>query len=47
MACHTPVLATACDGLPEIIDHQKNGWLVPFGDQQMLVDALSLLAERP
>jgi len=47
MACDTPVLATACDGLPEIIDHQRNGWLVPFGDQQILVDALAFLAERP
>jgi glycosyltransferase involved in cell wall biosynthesis len=47
MACGTPVLATACDGLPEIIDHQRNGWLVPFGYQQILVDALAFLAERP
>jgi len=47
MAVGTPVLATACDGLPEIIDHGRNGWLVPFGDQQTLVDALSFLAERP
>lgn len=47
MAVGTPVLATACDGLPEIIDHRRNGWLVPFGDQQALVDALSFLAERP
>jgi glycosyltransferase involved in cell wall biosynthesis len=30
MAVGTPVLATACDGLPEIIDHRRNGWLVPF-----------------
>jgi glycosyltransferase involved in cell wall biosynthesis len=37
MACGTPVLATASDGLPEIIDHQRNGWLVKFGDQQELV----------
>jgi glycosyltransferase involved in cell wall biosynthesis len=47
MAVGTPVLATACDGLSEIIDHRRNGWLVPFGDQQTLVDALSFLAERP
>jgi glycosyltransferase involved in cell wall biosynthesis len=47
MAVGTPVLATACDGLPEIIDHRRNGWLVPFGDQQKLVDALAFLAERP
>lgn len=47
MACGTPVLATDRDGLPEIIDHQRNGWLCPFGDQQALVDALAFLAERP
>jgi glycosyltransferase involved in cell wall biosynthesis len=47
MAVGTPVLATACDGLPEIIDHRRNGWLVPFGDQQKLVEALAFLAERP
>lgn len=47
MACGTPVLATACDGLPEILDHQRNGWLVQFGDQQALIDALAFLAESP
>lgn len=47
MACGTPVLATACDGLPEIIDHQRNGWLVPYGDQQTLVEALAFLAGQP
>jgi glycosyltransferase involved in cell wall biosynthesis len=46
MACGTPVLATACDGLPEIIDHQRNGWLVPFGDEQALVNSLAFLAEH-
>ena len=47
MACGTPVLATACDGLTEIINHQTNGWLVPFGDQQALVDGLVFLHDRP
>ena len=47
MAVGTPVLATACDGLREIIDHRRNGWLVPFGDQPKLVEALAFLAERP
>jgi glycosyltransferase involved in cell wall biosynthesis len=47
MAVGTPVLATASDGLPEIIDHGRNGWLVSFGDQQQLVDGLAFLAERP
>ncbi len=45
MACGTPVLATNRDGLPEIVDHQINGLLVPFGDQQALVEALAFLAE--
>jgi glycosyltransferase involved in cell wall biosynthesis len=47
MACGTPVLATACDGLPEIITHQRNGWLVPFGDQAEMVSALAFLHARP
>jgi glycosyltransferase involved in cell wall biosynthesis len=46
MACGTPVLATDRDGLPEIIDHQKSGWLVPFGDQRALVDALTFLHKQ-
>ncbi len=46
MACGTPVLATALDGLLEIIDHQKNGWLVTAGDQAELVQAMNLLSEN-
>ncbi len=46
MACGTPVIATDCDGLPEIINHKKTGWLVPFGDEEKLVDAMSFLAGR-
>jgi len=45
MACGTPVLATAADGLPEIIKHEQNGWLVPCGDRSELVRALRLLSE--
>lgn len=47
MACGTPVLATDRDGLPEIIKHQRNGWLAPFGNQQELIASLALLNQLP
>lgn len=30
LACGTPVVAFNCGGLPEMIDHQKNGYLAEF-----------------
>lgn len=47
MACGTPVLAAAVDGLPEIIRHGENGWLVPRLNQQLLSKALINLAQEP
>lgn len=32
MAIGLPVLSTDCGGVPELIDHGKNGWLVPTRD---------------
>jgi glycosyltransferase involved in cell wall biosynthesis len=46
MACGTPVLATAVDGIPEIITHDENGWLVPAGDAQALTGAITHLYSR-
>lgn len=46
MACGTPVLASDRDGLAEIINHEKTGWLVPYGDEEILVKAMSFLAGR-
>jgi glycosyltransferase involved in cell wall biosynthesis len=40
MACRTPVIATDVGGTREIITHKKNGWLVPFGDESALREAL-------
>ncbi|HEV7745547.1 MAG TPA: glycosyltransferase family 4 protein [Pyrinomonadaceae bacterium] len=46
MACGTPVLATAVDGIPEIIRHQENGWLVPARDERALAEAIVYLHQR-
>lgn len=47
MACGTPVLATAVGGIPEIIEHDENGWLVPPQDEKALVEAIVHLSRRP
>lgn len=46
MACGTPVLATAVDGIPEIITHGENGWLIPANDEAALIEAV-LRLQRP
>jgi glycosyltransferase involved in cell wall biosynthesis len=47
MACGTPVLATETGGLPEIIEHGKDGWLVPLRDENTLAAAMVSLARQP
>jgi glycosyltransferase involved in cell wall biosynthesis len=47
MACGTPVLAAAVDGIPEIVEHGKNGWLVPPRDKRMLGEAIAYLSREP
>jgi glycosyltransferase involved in cell wall biosynthesis len=47
MACGTAVLAAAVDGIPEIIQHGTNGWLVPRGDQRKLAESITYLCQRP
>ena len=43
MASGTSVLATAVDGIPEIVEHSQTGWLVPPNDHDELVAALGRL----
>ena len=40
MSCGTPVIATNIGGLPEVIDHGRDGYLFPVGD----VDAMAAAA---
>ncbi|HXT62491.1 MAG TPA: glycosyltransferase family 4 protein, partial [Pyrinomonadaceae bacterium] len=43
MAAGLPVLATSVGGTPEMITHAHNGWLVPQGNNESLVRALTTL----
>lgn len=45
MACGTPVIATDVGGTNEMIEHKKNGWLVPFGDDRALIEAVVCLVK--
>jgi L-malate glycosyltransferase len=47
MASGVPVLATPTGGTPELIEHGRNGWLVPLRDEDRLVSAIiKLIGER-
>lgn len=43
MACGTPVIASRIGGIPDIIEHDKNGWLVPPKNVSSLVGAITRL----
>jgi L-malate glycosyltransferase len=47
MACGTPVIATTVGGITEMIAHKENGWLVPYGDERLLREALIALSREP
>lgn len=43
MACGRPVISTLAGGVPDVVEHGKNGLLVPPGDVEKLSDALETL----
>ncbi len=44
---HTPVVASACDGVPEDLDNEEEALLVPPGDAGALAGALQRLLADP
>lgn len=47
MACGTPVIATHCGALPEVVEDGVTGLLVPPGDPQALREKIAFLLDRP
>ena len=47
MATRRPVIATAVGGIPEVIEHGVNGWLIPPEDPLVLAEAIGLLLRSP
>jgi glycosyltransferase involved in cell wall biosynthesis len=47
MAAGLPVVATRVGGLPELVRHGQDGFLVPPGDMDALAAALRLLVDSP
>ena len=47
MACEVPSVATNVGGLPEVIDHEKTGFLAPVGDVDIMARcAIELLGDE-
>ncbi|MCU0762419.1 MAG: glycosyltransferase [Hydrogenophaga sp.] len=46
MALGRPVVTTSIAGIPELVRHGTDGWLIPAGDVHALVDALSELLDQ-
>ena len=47
MAKEIPVISTRITGIPELIEHEKSGLLVPAADTQALTDAIQRLIDDP
>jgi len=47
LAAGTPVVATAVDGIPEVIQHRQTGMLVPPASPRAMAEALVELARDP
>ena len=47
MACKVPVISTSVDGSKELIDNDKNGFLVKRNDVSMMVEKISKIINNP
>jgi glycosyltransferase involved in cell wall biosynthesis len=47
LSCETPVIATNLGGVPELIDHGVDGYLVCPQDPKALAEAIRYLAQNP
>jgi glycosyltransferase involved in cell wall biosynthesis len=47
LACGTPVVAFAAGGVPDAIDHQKNGYLAPVGAVEELARGIEWVLAVP
>jgi glycosyltransferase involved in cell wall biosynthesis len=47
MAMEIPCVATWITGIPELIRHGTDGWLVPPADEEQLADAIARLMDDP
>ena len=45
MSCGCPAIASATGGVPEILNNQRFGWLIPSGDECSLLQAMRLALE--
>lgn len=46
MLCRVPIVATDAGGIPELLSHGKNGWVVPRGDVVALVQGIETMLSR-
>jgi len=47
MACGRAVVATAVGDVPHLVEDQKTGFVVPFGDTATLIERVALLTSNP
>jgi len=47
LICETAVVSTRISGIPELIEDQRNGLLVPTRDERAIADAIQKLLENP
>lgn len=47
MGCGIPIVAADVGGIPDVIENNKNGILIPAGDAKLLADAVVKIYENP